>query len=88
MCQIAFDLPNEVLYDTHMTEQEASDFVRQTVAKELYKTMHVSVGYCAMIAGLSEEEFIKYLGRHKISIFHFDNDSEFQEELNVAQNHC
>ena len=33
---------------------------------------------------MTEEEFIKYLGRNHISIFRFDNEKEFLEELNNA----
>ena len=31
--------------------------------------------------GLSEEEFIRYLGRNHVSIFRFDDKEEFLEEL-------
>ena len=32
----------------------------------------------------TKEEFIKYLGRHQISIFSFDNKEEFLEEVDNA----
>ena len=32
----------------------------------------------------TEEEFIKYLGKRKVSIFQFDNKAEFLEELENA----
>ncbi|SEA91063.1 hypothetical protein SAMN05216349_1517 [Oribacterium sp. KHPX15] len=32
MCQIAVDIPNEVLYDTKMSKGDASAFARQAVA--------------------------------------------------------
>lgn len=44
----------------------------------------ISVGYCAEIAGMSEEDFIKLLGSRHISIFHFENENEFMEEMNNA----
>lgn len=44
----------------------------------------VSIGYCAQIAGMTKEEFMKYLEKNQISIFHFDNKEEFLEELNNA----
>ena len=46
--------------------------------------VNVSIGYCAQIAGMTEEEFIKYLGKRKVSIFQFDNKAEFLEELENA----
>ena len=84
MCQIAINIPNEVLYDTRMNLEETSQFGRCAVALGYYTQSGVSIGYCAQIAGLSKEEFIKYLGKNNISIFHFDSKEEFLEELNNA----
>ena len=81
MCQIAIDIPNEVLYDTKMNREEANRFARCAVALGYYTQSGVSIGYCAQIAGLTEEEFIQYLGKNQVSIFHFDNREEFLEEL-------
>ena len=81
MCQIAIDIPNEVLFDTKMNKEEANRFARRAVALGYYTQSGVSIGYCAQIAGMTEEEFIKYLGKNNVSIFHFDNKEEFLEEL-------
>lgn len=32
MCQVAIDIPNEVLFDTKMSKAEASRFARRAVA--------------------------------------------------------
>lgn len=77
MCSIAIKIPDEVLYDTKMTKDEAN-------ALMLYLKNHISIGYCAQIAGMSEEDFIKYLGNNNISIFSFDDEAEFIEEMNNA----
>lgn len=84
MCQIAINIPNEVLYDTKMNKEEASRFARCAVALGYYTQSGVSIGYCAQIAGMVEEEFIKYLGKNRVSLFHFDSKEEFLEELNNA----
>lgn len=39
------------------------------------------MGFCAAIAGLDKETFIKTLGERKITIFSFDDEEEFKEEL-------
>ena len=41
-------------------------------------------GIVLQIAGMTEEEFIKYLGQNHISVFKYDNKEEFLEELNNA----
>ena len=84
MCQIAFEIPNEVLYDTRMSKEEAASFARKAVALCYYVQNGVSLGYCAKIAGMSKERFVRYLGENSISIFHYDDDDEFAEELNNA----
>lgn len=56
--------------------KEAKRFARYAVALGYYTQSGVSIGYCAQIAGVSEEEFIKYLGENHVSIFRFDNEEE------------
>ena len=53
MCQIAIDIPNEVLFDTRMSKQEANSFAKKAVALCYYVQNGVSLGYCAQIAGMS-----------------------------------
>lgn len=81
MCRIAIEIPNEVLYDTRMNQQEANAFARKAVALCYYVQNGVSLGYCAQIAGMSKEAFIRYLREQNVSIFRYDNDEEFKEEL-------
>lgn len=81
MCQIAVSIPEEVLFDTKMSQEEAGQFARRAVALGYYTQSGVSIGYCAQIAGMTEEEFIIYLGQNGISIFRFENKEEFLEEL-------
>lgn len=84
MCQIALSIPEEVLFDTKMNREQASQFARRAVALGYYTQSGVSIGYCSQIAGMTEEEFIKYLGQNHISIFQFDDKEEFLEELENA----
>ena len=84
MCQIALEIPNEVLYDTRMSKQDALSFAKKTVALCYYVQNGVSLGYCATIAGMSKESFIRYLSENKISIFHYDDVEEFKEDLQNA----
>ncbi len=84
MCQIILSIPDEVLYDTKMSHEQVNQLARQAVAIRYYTQSGVNIGYCSQIAGMTEEEFIKYLGLNHISIFRFDNEKEFLEELNNA----
>ncbi|MCD8125246.1 MAG: UPF0175 family protein [Lachnospiraceae bacterium] len=84
MCQVAINIPEEVLYDTKMNKNEALQFARRAVALGYYTQSGVSIGYCAQIAGMTEEDFIRYLGKNHVSVFHFDNTQEFLEESKNA----
>ena len=81
MCQVMVDIPNEVLYDTHMSARDAAAFVKQMVALGYYTHNNVSIGYCAKIAGMTEEEFITFLGQNKVSIFQFENEAELARDF-------
>ena len=81
MCQILIDIPNEVLFATHMNRTEASAFAKRMVALGYYTKNRVSLGYCAKIAGMTEEEFIIFLGENRISIFDFENEDELMRDI-------
>lgn len=84
MCKVALDIPNEVLYDTRMSKEEAASFAKKAVALCYYVQNGVSLGYCAKIAEMSKERFIRYLGENGVTIFHYDDEDEFMEELKNA----
>lgn len=84
MCELAIKIPDAVLYDTRMTKEQALSFAKRAIALGYYTQSGVSIGYCAQIAGMTEEDFIKYLGENHISIFHFDDVAEFVEEMKNA----
>ena len=81
MCQVMINVPNEVLYDTHMSTSDATAFARKMVALGYYMRNNVSIGYCAEIAGLTEEEFMLFLGENHIDVFRFENDEELMRDV-------
>ena len=81
MCQVMVSVPNEVLYDTHMNTAEATAFARKMVALGFYTHSIVSIGFCAEIAGLTEEEFMIFLGENHIDIFRFEDDEELVRDV-------
>ena len=81
MCQVAINIPEEVLYDTCMNRIEAEQMVKRATALYCYVNHHVSIGYCAEIAGMSIEDFMFFLGENKVSVFNYAED-EIQEDFN------
>ena len=84
MCKIALSIPEEVLRYTKMNASETEDFVRKAVALRYYTKASVSLGYCAEIGGMSKGDFIKFLGENEVSIFQFDSEEEFLEDIKNA----
>ena len=83
MCQIVINIPDEVLYDTCMNRRDAEQMVKRATALYCYVNHHVSIGYCAEIAGMSIENFMIFLGEHKVSVFNYAEE-EIQEDFDNA----
>ena len=84
MCEVAFSIPNEVLYDTKMSKGETIAFAKRAVALCYYTQNKVSLGQCTQIAEMTKGEFIRYLGENGVSVFQYDDEQEFIEEMNNA----
>ena len=81
MCHVAVSIPDAVLYDKSMSVAEAEALARRMTALGLYADSKVSLGYCSQVAGMTEADFIRFLGSYGISIFQFDDLSELEEDL-------
>lgn len=79
--QIVLSIPNEVLYDTRMTDEQAMDFARKAVALRYYVSEGVSLGHCAEIAQMTKGAFIRFLSENGVSVFQYDNQAEFLEDV-------
>lgn len=72
------------MYDTKMNQAETAEAIKKAIALLYYTKYGISLGYCSLIADMDKEDFIKFLGENKISIFQFDDEAEFVEEMNNA----
>jgi predicted HTH domain antitoxin len=84
MSVVSMNVPEEVFLDIHKDRDEFTDYVKKVVALDLYKDKKVSLGYCASVADMTKEEFIQFLSMNGISIFSFESEDEFMEELTNA----
>lgn len=64
-----------------MSNSDATAFVKQMAALGYYTYKNVSIGYCAKMAGMTEEEFISFLGKNHVSIFQFENEAELARDF-------
>lgn len=79
------ELPEEVLLSLRADENEFIDEMKKTMAVKYYANKKLSIGQSAELADMSEEDFIKLLGKEKLSIFRFDNiEEELKEDVKNA----
>ena len=81
MCMVSINVPEEILLDLHEDKSGFAEYMRRMLALDLYKNKKVSLGYCARVAEMTQEEFVQYLGMNGVSIFSFASENEFMEEL-------
>ena len=79
------ELPEEILLSLRTDENEFIDEMKKTMAIKYYANKKLSIGQSAELADVSEEDFVKLLGKERISIFRFDNiEEELKEDLKNA----
>lgn len=81
MCVVSINVPEEILLDLHEDKHGFTEYMKKMVALDLYQNKKVSLGYCASVAEMSKEDFMQYLGMNGVSVFAFESESEFLEEM-------
>lgn len=81
MYNVSVNIPDEVLYDTHLSKKRSEEFVRRAAAMFYYTKLGVSLGYCANIAEMPKTDFIRFLSENGVSIFDFDDKEELIEDI-------
>jgi len=62
-------VPQEILLSLRVNDEEFAVQMKILTAIMLYENGKLSIGQAATFAGMEESDFIKLLGKHKISIF-------------------
>ena len=62
-------VPQEILLSLRVNDDEFAVQMKTLTAVMLYESGKLSIGQAASFAGMDESDFIKLLGKHKISIF-------------------
>jgi len=76
--------PEEILLVLRKDKDEFAIEMKRAAAIKYFKERKLSIGQCSELAEMTEEEFIKYLGEQKISIFSFDSDEELMQDIKNA----
>lgn len=77
-------VPQEILLTLRENKDDFVRDIKKFAALKYYKENKLSIGQCALLAEMSEESFIKYLGQQGITIFNFESESELLEDIGNA----
>jgi predicted HTH domain antitoxin len=77
-------IPQEILLTLREKEFDLALDMKRWTALKLYANKKLTIGQCAELAEMNEEDFLKYLGLNQISIFTFNNSEDLKEDLKNA----
>jgi len=78
------DIPKEVLSKQRINEHGFAGYARRLIALDLYTAKNISLGFCAEVAEMPKEAFIRFLGENNVSIFNHNDINDFIEETQNA----
>jgi predicted HTH domain antitoxin len=81
---INISVPDEILLTLRESHIELAMDMKRWTALKLFDEKRLSLGQCAEFAEMSEEDFIKYLGSNKVSIFPYRSFTELTEDRDNA----
>jgi len=81
MTTLNVSVPSELFIVLRENENQFVSNMKKFTALNLFKSNKLSVGQCAVLAGVSEEDFIYFLGENKVSIFEYLDEAELRKEL-------
>jgi len=82
--QKTIELPEEVLLSLRTDENDFINEMKRTIAVKYFVNKKLSIGQSAELAEMSEEDFMKYLGQEKVSIFRYNDIDELKEDVKNA----
>lgn len=69
MKNINISIPNEILLSLRESDNELALNMKRWAALKLFDEKRLSIGQSAELAEMCEEDFIRYLGSNKVSVF-------------------
>ena len=76
-----FSIPSEIFLALRETENQFASNMKKFTALFLFQNQKLSIGQCAELANMTEEDFIYFLGENKTSIFEYLDEPTLREEI-------
>ena len=84
MTNLSISVPSEIFLVLRENEVQFVSNMKKFTALNLFQNNKLSIGQCAALADMTEEDFVYFLGENKVSIFEYLNESTLREELDNA----
>lgn len=78
---LSLSIPSEIFLVLRETENQFASNMKKFTALFLFQSQKLSIGQCAALANMTEEDFIYFLGENKVSIFEYLDESTLREEM-------
>jgi len=78
---LSVSVPSELFLVLREDESQFVSNMKKFTALKLFQNNKLSVGQCAELANMPEEDFIYFLNENNVSIFDYLTETELHEEL-------
>jgi len=78
---LSLSVPSEIFIALRETENQFVTNMKKYTALYLFQNQKLSIGHCAALADMTEDDFIYFLGENRVSVFEYLNESTLREEL-------
>lgn len=77
-------VPSEIFLALRESEIQFISNMKKYTALIFFQNRKLSVGQCAELANMTEENFIYFLSENKVSLFDYHDESTLRKELTNA----
>jgi len=84
MTSLDVTVPSELFLVLREDENQFVTNMKKFTALKLFQSNKLSVGQCATLANMTEEDFIYFLSKNDVSIFEYLDEAKLREELSYA----
>jgi len=77
---VNLSVPSEIFLVLRESENQFVANMKKFTALFLFQNKKLSIGQCAELAEMTEEDFIYFLSENNVSIFEYHDDSSLREE--------
>jgi len=74
-------IPSEIFLVLRESEIQFASNMKKFTALNLFQNNKLSIGQCAALADMTEEDFIYFLGANKVSIFEYLDELALRQDM-------